>query len=177
MPCGTRIAASTRPATRSERNHGRWYVRAARTPEPSARQPLRVRSLPQVSIAACVSRRMRTDCDAGAVEGANDVRTSVSQPALRTVAASTVVLAYAAVAPRFARGHAALAAVVGSGAGVAAARTLGVLMVRVGSRSEPCTAERCASGCWRRFRSPLSWSRVRGTRRRDRCSPTIASSS
>src|SRR6516225_2779694 len=32
MPCGTRIAARTMPATMSGRSHGRWYVRAARTP-------------------------------------------------------------------------------------------------------------------------------------------------
>src|SRR5690242_12320119 len=32
MPCGTRIAARTTPATRSWRSHGRSYVRAAATP-------------------------------------------------------------------------------------------------------------------------------------------------
>ena len=58
MPCGTRIAASTTPATRSERSHPRWYVLNARMPgtlrrAPTARWASMVRDLSTQLRAVC----------------------------------------------------------------------------------------------------------------------------
>src|SRR3974390_2988702 len=71
MPCGTRIAARTTPATMSGRSHGRWYVRAARTPgthrpvpaPPSSPRPRTSQGGPVPALRRACNLQCRTEVD------------------------------------------------------------------------------------------------------------------